>query len=175
MAVETYQVAVEVLRSGRGARSHQTTIEVLRSGRRARAYQAIVEILRQKAERTREISVFQNAIEVLRRGRNVKLSSCAVEVLRRYSRIPTPVAELELVILKASATAEHVAFTLGLPSSLSSSFPRWRFSRLQCRWIRTTECQYANVCSKRLSECIQRGQVLIFGGFPAIPGGYFDA
>lgn len=179
--IETAQVVVEVLRSSSQPplRTAQAAAEVARrsSTPRIRAAQAIAEILRMHDVASVPIVTAQVVADIVRTSTvpTVRVATVCMEVLRQYWATPEPLLEEEYTVEKCSADAQHVVLTLGLADSLRERFPRWRYSRTQCRWTSVLECPYATVCSKRLSECITRGRTEWFGAFPGIPGGIFDA
>jgi len=190
--VRLTQLAMEVVHSGHPlARLTQTAVEVVRTNAEevpiigTRTTQAIVEVLDSPGSGYRTTLVTQAVVEVQCAADNPEthVSQTAIEVLRGSVLVVECGAIYDEVfsILKSAANNEIATLTLGLPSPLLWQLPRWRFSRKLCRWrFKGTECGYFGVpvpdtCTKTLARCIELNNVERFGGFPAIPGGFFDA
>ncbi len=82
-------------------------------------------------------------------------------------------------IKKTSADADAIILTLGINNPINSLFPKNRHSRKICRFLfKSTECGYSGVatsCVKTLARCLELENEERFGGFPAIPGSFFNA
>jgi hypothetical protein len=91
-----------------------------------------------------------------------------------------PAFDQSFQVLKSKSNREAIILTCGRKNILYEPFPRMRYSRKRCRWgykVSTADCKATSTstsCDRSLSDCIDRANTSRFGGFPAIPGGFFD-
>jgi hypothetical protein len=76
------------------------------------------------------------------------------------------------------ATEEVVSFVLGIRNPLLDVFPSCLYNRKICRFkFKDSDCGYSGgetTCNKTMTDCLARNNESNFGGFPAIPGNFFD-
>lgn len=80
-------------------------------------------------------------------------------------------------ILSSSISNEWITFSLGAPSPLRKKFPPDRYLATSCSWeFKSIECAYAGVdttCTRRYSDCVNKGNDSRFGGFYGLsPDGF---
>jgi len=90
-----------------------------------------------------------------------------------------PAFEEQYEVRKTSVKHDTVIVTCGQDNFLMRGFPRFRYSRKRCRFrFKSDSCGYAGAstsCNRYIDGCITSSNVARFGGFPAIPGGFFSA
>lgn len=90
-----------------------------------------------------------------------------------------PAFEEQYTVKKSAVNHEVVTVTCGQQNFLLKAFPRYRYSRKRCRWrFKSDSCGYSGArtsCNRLLDGCIASSNTSRFGGFPAIPGGFFSA
>lgn len=90
----------------------------------------------------------------------------------------TPAWEEEYEVKKSTIKRDTVSCTCAQDNFLLRGFPRYRYSRKRCRWrFKSDSCGYAGAntsCNRLLDGCITNANTSRFGGFPAIPGGFFS-
>lgn len=89
-----------------------------------------------------------------------------------------PIIDEYYKIKSVLVTDEAVSFTLGIRNPLIDTFPSQLFSRKTCRFkLKDSNCGYAGgetTCNKTMTRCVALENEINYGGFPAIPGGFFD-
>ena len=89
-----------------------------------------------------------------------------------------PAIDEVFAIKSVEITSEFASFTLGIPNPLLEPFPSVIYNRRICRFkFKESDCGYSGgdtTCEKTMTDCISKSNQDRFGGFPGIPGSFFD-
>lgn len=86
--------------------------------------------------------------------------------------------EEEFEIMGCTISGTWIDFSLSARYVFGDRFPLFKYKRNFCRWqFKGTECGYSGVdttCGRTLIACRDKSNIGRFGGFPSIPGGFYE-
>jgi len=113
----------------------------------------------------------------VQKAQGFRRKPCRILLVHSDNLTEEPVIDETFDVMSVECTNEYVTFVLGTRNPFLDFFPRFVYDRKVCRFeYGSVECGHSGAsCDKTFASCLSLVNQARFGGFPAIPGGRFDA